>query len=75
MNIIDTLLNEEEIDAIATLLLDKKIDVSQQDLRRLRFKQIEQLIQDEGHRDLAANLRTKISEGKVCRILDFWKSM
>ncbi len=54
-----TPLTEEDSDALEKLLIDNNINV----LRLLRFEQIQQLLRDEGHRDLAANLRTQLDEG------------
>ncbi len=56
-------LTEEDSDALEKLLVDNKIKVPPA-LRLLRFEQIQQLLRDEGHRDLAANLRTQLDEGK-----------
>ncbi len=58
-----TPLTEEDSDALEKLLIDNKINVPPA-LRLLRFEQIQQLLRDEGHRDLAANLRTQLDEGK-----------
>ncbi len=51
----------EDSDALEKLLIDNKIEVPP---GLLRFEQIQQLLRDEGHRDLAANLRTQLDEGK-----------
>ncbi len=58
-----TPLTDEDSDALEKLLIDNKINVPPA-LRLLRFEQIQQLLRDEGHRDLAANLRTQLDEGK-----------
>ena len=58
-----TPLTEEDSDALEKLLIDNNINVPPA-LRLLRFEQIQQLLRDEGHRDLAANLRTQLDEGK-----------
>ncbi len=58
-----TPLTEEDSDALEKLLIDNKINVPPA-LRLLRFAQIQQLLRDEGHRDLAANLRTQLDEGE-----------
>ncbi len=57
-----TPLTEEDSDALEKLLIDNNINVPPA-LRLLRFEQIQQLLRDEGHRDLAANLRTQLDEG------------
>ena len=56
-------LTDEDSDALEKLLLDNKIKVPPA-LGLLRFEQIQQLLRDKGHRDLAANLRTQLDEGK-----------
>ena len=58
-----TPLTEEDSDALEKLLIDNKIEVPPA-LRLLRFEQIQQLLRDKGHGDLAANLRTQLDEGK-----------
>ncbi len=58
-----TSLTEEDSDALEKLLIDNKITVPPA-LRLLRFEQIQQLLRDKGHGDLAANLRTQLDEGK-----------
>ncbi len=56
-------MTDEDSDALKKLLLDNKIKVPPA-LRLLKFEQIQQLLRDKGHSDLAANLRTQLDEGK-----------
>ncbi|XP_064386915.1 uncharacterized protein LOC135335371 isoform X2 [Halichondria panicea] len=56
-----TALTDEDSDALKKLLLDNKIKVPPA-LRLLKFEQIQQLLRDKGHSDLAANLRTQLDE-------------
>ena len=64
---VDNPWTEEDSDALEKLLLDNNIKVPPT-LRLLRFEQVQQFLCDEGHRDLAANLRTQLNQGKCSKL-------
>ena len=57
-----TSLNEEDSDAFHRLLQDAKIKIPPS---QLTFKKAQLLLHEEGHKDLATNLRARLDEGNT----------
>ena len=57
-----TPLNEEDSDAFHRLLQDAKIKLP---FSQLTFEKAQQLLREQGHKDLATNLRARLDEGNT----------